>query len=411
MAQWPTATRKRAVRAYPRPLPGGFQDRRRLPGRGRPTARPRPPGIPKPALPVPGKAAPEPWVSPRPLPPARVPPAAASLGRLASRNASGLIGPGIGAVGRAFPALRAAEAAWRAGQFLFDEPAEEPELDASWRPVGSPCAYPKGPINYASWAGSSLDSAETWGNYCAGCLSGQGAAGPGTGNRKGPLGAEGLAVAAGRQGLVLSHQYVIYPSGYFRYQYQRAYWRGSSAPATTIRIRNYARVRPYYQWPSVNPFPEVGPAPRARTLPDPTLRTEPGTEITITDRGISTRPGAPGRPKPPGNDTLAERKFVLSLSNGSAIGRIVGAAGELGDFVEAIYSTLPRRFKSRDADTLQERIAIIARNLDQVDWAEALGNMIVNEVQDRAIGRIGQHVARINRRLGRPAGLTLGPAL
>ena len=220
-----------------------------------------------------------------------------------------------------------------------------------------------------------------------------------------------MAVAAGRYGLVLSHQYVIYPSGYFRYQYQRAYWRGSNSPATTLRLRNYARLRPYYPWPSVNPFPEVGPAPRARTSPDPTLRTEPGTEITITDRGISTRPGAPGRPKPPGEDTLAERKFVLSLSNGSAIGRIVGAAGELGDFVEAIYSTLPRRFKSRDADTLQERIAIIARNLDQVDWAEALGNMIVNEVQDRAIGRIGQHVARINRRLGRPAGLTLGPAL
>ena len=365
----------------------------------------------KPALPVPGKAAPEPWVSPRPLPPARVPPAAASLGRLASRNASGLIGPGIGAVGRAFPALRAAEAAWRAGQFLFDEPAEEPELDANWRPVGSPCAHPKGPINYASWAGMSLESAQTFGNDCAVCLSGQVASGPGTGSRKGPLTSVGLSVAAGRQGLVLSHQYVIFPSGTYRYAYQRAYWRNSSSPATTIRIRNYARLRPYSPWPSVNPFPEVGPAPRVRTSPDPTLRTEPGTEITITDRGISTRPGAPGRPKPPGKDTLAERKFVLSLSNGSAIGRIVGAAGELGDFVEAIYSTLPRRFKSRDADTLQERIAIIAQNLDQVDWAESLGNMIANEVQDRAIGRIGQHVARINRRLGRPAGLTLGPAL
>lgn len=410
MAQWPTATRKRAVRAYPRPVPGGFQDRRRLPGRGRPTARPRPPGV-KPALPVPGRSAPEPWVSPRPLPPARVPPAAASLGRLASRKASGLIGPGIGAVGRVFPALRAAEAAWRAGQFLFDQPAEEPELDASWRPVGSPCAHPKGPINYASWAAMSLDSAQAFGDDCTRCLAGQVASGPGTGPRKGALTEAGLSIAAGRYCLVLSHQYVIYPSLQYRYQYLRAYWRGSSAPATTIRIRNYARVRPYSPWPSVNPFPEVGPAPRARTSPDPTLRTEPGTEITISDRGISTRPGAPGRPKPPGKDTLAERKFVLSLSNGSAIGRIVGAAGELGDFVEAIYSTLPRRFKSRDADTLQERIAIIARNLDQVDWAEALGNMIVNEVQDRAIGRIGQHVARINRRIGRPAGLTLGPAL
>ena len=410
MAQWPTATRKRAVRAFPRPAPGGFQDRRRLPGRGRPTARPRPPA-PKPALPVPGKSAPKPWVSPRPLPPARVPPAAASLGRLASRNASGLVGPVIGAIGRAMPALRAAEAAWRAGQFLFDEPAEAPELDASWQPVGSPCAYPKGPINYASWASMSLDSAQTFGNDCTRCLSGQTAAGPGTGSRKGPLSAAGLAVAAGRYCLVLSHEYQILPTLQFRYAYQRAYWRGSNSPATTVRVRNYPRLRPYSPWPSVNPFPEVGPAPRARTSPDPTLRTEPGTEITITDRGISTRPGAPGRPKPPGDDTLAERKFVLALSNGSAVGRIVGAAGELGDFVEAIYSTLPRRFKSRDADTLQERIAIIAQNLDQVDWAEALGNMIVNEVQDRAIGRIGQHVARINRRIGRPAGLTLGPAL
>ena len=271
------------------------------------------------------------------------------------------------------------------------------------------CPTPKGP-NWAAWTSISLSNAQSGSNgvSAGSCLSGQ--ASPGAHN-SGQMAMNGppVTIPAARQMIVFSHQYLQVLAT--RYRYELGVWKPGEANPRQVGARTRIRYRIAYPgWPDPSPVREVGPGRQPGPRLDPADRTQPGITFEITEKGVRPSPRQrPHRRKPPGPG-VTEKKFVLAMSTG-AIARVVGAAGEFGDFVEAFYSTLPRYLKSKDADTLQERAYIVATNLDKVDYGEAISNLIVNEVQDRAIGRIGQAVARLNRRLGAPGGITLGPAL
>lgn len=138
---------------------------------------------------------------------------------------------------------------------------------------------------------------------------------------------------------------------------------------------------------------------------------DPLPDFVISPGGITTQPPRTDLPAPPGPKAKERKVTLYSLDNRSPIGRIVGAMGEFGDFVEAFYSTLPDWTKVGDK-TVQDKLETLYRHWDKINPVQAMENLIVNEAEDRLIGAIGRLTARANRRkrFG-GAGLEWGPAL
>lgn len=146
------------------------------------------------------------------------------------------------------------------------------------------------------------------------------------------------------------------------------------------------------------------------------LPPEPELPETPTPPAIEIYPSPGGRPSPEHNfarppKRTKERKFKLALNNGSVIGRIVGATGEAADFVNALWWALPKSVRTKGRPPLQQKALDVYRHFSELDMEQALKNLVVNEIQDRVIGRIGRAVAKVNARSDRPAGLMVGPAL
>lgn len=133
-----------------------------------------------------------------------------------------------------------------------------------------------------------------------------------------------------------------------------------------------------------------------------------GPTITVDRGGITVVPPGLGLPEPPG-PRRKERKFILALDNNGTIGRIVGAVGEFGDFVESFYAALPD-YRKGDR-TVTDKLKTLYRYWNEVDIGEATKNLIYNHYEDAFYGRLGRLTAKANRRRGSSAGLTLGPAL
>lgn len=172
-----------------------------------------------------------------------------------------------------------------------------------------------------------------------------------------------------------------------------------------------------YQPPLNRPRVDLDMWPQAKrqgySLPRvPQINTlDPLPDFVIEPGGITTQPPRTDFPAPPGPRAKERKVTLFSLNNRSTLGRIVGAMGEFGDFVEAFYSTLPDWTKVGDR-TVQDKLETLYRHWDKVDVAKAIGNLIANEAEDRFIGEIGKLTARANRRkrFG-GAGLEWGPAL
>ena len=65
---------------------------------------------------------------------------------------------------------------------------------------------------------------------------------------------------------------------------------------------------------------------------------------------------------------------------------MLSAASESGDFLEALYDSLPDDLKA-DKDTMAQKFDKVFRNLDKVDFTEAVNNIWTNHVEDRYFGK------------------------
>lgn len=146
-----------------------------------------------------------------------------------------------------------------------------------------------------------------------------------------------------------------------------------------------------------------------------------------TDRGPkpgkpdpqSPNPGKPTPPKPvkPPPPDVKERKFMIAVHPASLLYRAVNAVSESDDAVTALYEALPKRIKRQVYRELgrqpgvHEKVAIVARFIDQVKWDKALVNLVENQFEDWLFGKAGRILKAANRASGRAAGFGLGPAL
>lgn len=174
------------------------------------------------------------------------------------------------------------------------------------------------------------------------------------------------------------------------------------------------------EWPDVGPRPQPRPQPRPRPRPRPDANARPMSRpfapgAVVVTPNVGPRPVAPKGPQPPGPRTK-ERKGGLPPW-AAAVWRGVGPITEAGDFIDSFYEALPRRTKiaeynkrGRQPNPL-EKLDIIYRNIGSLDLGKALGNVVANEVEDRAIGKFGKALGQASANSGRPIGFGAGPAL
>jgi len=136
-----------------------------------------------------------------------------------------------------------------------------------------------------------------------------------------------------------------------------------------------------------DPFPEStkrGPAPRP--VPRPKLRPESGTSgpgrITLRDH----------KSRPPGPKTK-ERKVRF----GRGIIAVAGAITEASEFVDALFKSLPEDIvrkamvsKGKNKFSFNDKFDVLYRNFDKIDTAEAVKNVLLDQIEDTVIGKLSQ---------------------
>lgn len=137
---------------------------------------------------------------------------------------------------------------------------------------------------------------------------------------------------------------------------------------------------------------------------------------------VSPTPYAPPHKQEPPPSYEKERKLsVYSYAGGigTAALAIVGAVGEAGDFLDALYDALPDEVKPKGSwfsarreylpPSFTKRMTALYENWDKVDLNAAIDNLVINHYEDKLFGFFGEVAKRgINTRL-QHSGFMTGP--
>lgn len=157
--------------------------------------------------------------------------------------------------------------------------------------------------------------------------------------------------------------------------------------------------------PNPQPVPAV-PTPGVIVLPTPG---NPSPEPSPSPQPDTPFPG------PPATSRTRERKVILAVAGVPA--RIISAATETKDVIDAFWSAMPEKFQRAHKFRYgrltrpHEKALLIWENLDQLDIGAAITNLAWEQLEDMAYGRLGKLQARAARKRRAMHGFTLGPAL
>jgi len=170
--------------------------------------------------------------------------------------------------------------------------------------------------------------------------------------------------------------------------------------------------------------PNRGPGSTPRVIPDPSMAINPGPTFVaryVPGRGrnqpdVEKKRGRRTPPGPP-RKRVHERKFALTVNRsnvGRVAGRIFGVGTEVIDWIDAFYDALPKRVKPKIKAKYvgwDTRAKLVWKHRDELDWNKAWENLVLNEVEDRVIGKLAKGGKVLAQKTGRNAGFTIGPAL
>ena len=145
--------------------------------------------------------------------------------------------------------------------------------------------------------------------------------------------------------------------------------------------------------PEVRPEHVPGQPPLHRSVNSSRTNDSPG---TTTNTGTRFNPR--DRPRRPPKGTK-ERKI-----KGNGLLRLFGKGlstySEVGDFIESLWDALPERYQTEDAH-LGEKMMDLYENINELDIAKAVENLIKNEIEDRIVGKlIGKTTDTFGNNLG-----------
>lgn len=185
------------------------------------------------------------------------------------------------------------------------------------------------------------------------------------------------------------------------------------------------RAVPYRWLPRLRPNPWRSPTEQTQRGPvtAPRDQVRSGTEFRPNER---PRPAARPRLRPPGvgvKERKAEvRGAVQAVHTFSS--RVFGETTEFIDAIDAFYEALPEDFQKRQramrhgkAPKLTDKLALLYRHWNDVDLNKAIDNLVLNQIEDKLVGKVGQSSKRGTKSVSedgyyrRPFGPGTGPAL
>lgn len=118
---------------------------------------------------------------------------------------------------------------------------------------------------------------------------------------------------------------------------------------------------------------------------------------------------------PPDNRTKERKSNVWGLG-ATTVGKVFGAATETGDAVDSLWDALPDSFKKKEMakrhgkkPKLLDKIGQLFDNWEDVNVEQAIGNLIANQIEDRAYGAVGKALQKPGKAMGSNRGLSGGP--
>lgn len=181
--------------------------------------------------------------------------------------------------------------------------------------------------------------------------------------------------------------------------------------------------RPFY--PDVKYDPDLAPplsAPPSPAAPPMKRWHDVAAVRGYAEPGVDPTPLAPPNPRPPDRFTR-ERKIRVAATG--AVRVALDAIGETGDFVEALWDALDDKHKRHktvrrpwpyrsEKPKVQDMLSDLWRawpELDRAYFYRAVDNLVLNQIEDYAYGKLGQASGKAAAQIGRPVGFQTGPAL
>lgn len=177
-------------------------------------------------------------------------------------------------------------------------------------------------------------------------------------------------------------------------------WRDDPVVRPRPRPDSPPRPRPQPQ-PEPEPEPFPGPAPQGGPAPRGRLQLRP--------RPVPRVRPAYYRLAKPGKRTKERKLRVRAV--GAILANWKEALSEADDFVDAFWQALPRGQRGK-GDDLHDKLQDLYRNWDKLPpgyFAEALENLIENQIEDAIIGTFDRMRSKAGRQLDRPMPLWNGP--
>lgn len=149
--------------------------------------------------------------------------------------------------------------------------------------------------------------------------------------------------------------------------------------------------------------------PSGQANPDLWPLGEPGVLTVSPGRPSTLSPPVGRRPPGKGEKQKKVRPRYALLQGG------ISLVTEGLDVIDALYDALPeqlRRRKRRAGQaSLPERIETLYDNFLDIDPEKAFTNLVVDQIEDAILGRIGQKLGKSAKREGRGGSVLVGPAL
>lgn len=152
-----------------------------------------------------------------------------------------------------------------------------------------------------------------------------------------------------------------------------------------------------YGWSGPRPpiaYPEVvihieipTPGPGRISQPEPHVAVDTSTNPKLPSGGVST-PSTPGEaPERKLRTTGGRAGLMLYRMARQIITRAPGFYSEVNDFVESLYKGLPKKYRKMHPNTVLGRYEAVYFHFDKINWEIAIRELLLNEVQDRIVGR------------------------
>lgn len=154
-----------------------------------------------------------------------------------------------------------------------------------------------------------------------------------------------------------------------------------------------------------------------------------GVEVSPSGETVTLPVGEPWfrpRQRPPGRtrERVRERKQIANPAAGSLLGRALNFYTESLDFLNALHQALPIKYRTPPREVRKgvfvpprphRKAMDLYEHYDKIDVDKAIKNILFMQAQDALIGKlnrgINRNLAPWYDRLGRPVGITVGPAI